>query len=288
MKTTHIYKRTKQGAAIRADVYNRGKGSPVLLYFHGGGFIFGDRNWLPREQIDYFTQEGFSIISFDYRLAPETKLEQIVEDLKDALNWARHTAIPDYQFHPDKVAVIGSSAGAYLSLLAGTMAVKPLAVISLYGYGDIAGDWIASPSEHYRRKPIVAQADAYRAIGETEISEGPWARFQFYLFCRQHGVWLSEVTGFDAIQKPELLMQYCPLSTLNSQFPPTLLLHGDRDTDVPLEQSIAFHEKLKELGVPSKLIVIKNGEHVFDQDFANPQVKRAFEEIVLFLRERMD
>ncbi|MFD0717213.1 alpha/beta hydrolase [Paenibacillus sp. GCM10027626] len=287
MKTTLIYKRTKQGA-IYADVYNHGQGTPVLLYFHGGGLIFGERSWLPQEQIEYFTTAGYSIISFDYRLAPETKLEQIVEDLQDAMEWVRATAIPAFQFNSDKIAVIGSSAGAYLSLLAGTMEFRPSAIVSLYGYGDILGDWINSPSEAYLNRPIVGESEAEKSIGATEISKGSWSRFNYYLYCRQQGNWVAKVTGLDTARDKDLLLKFCPITNINEQFPPTLLLHGDQDTDVPFEQSVIFHDKLRQTGVYSKMLTIKDGEHVFDQDFEDAQVKNAFKEILLFLREQLN
>lgn len=59
-------------------------------------------------------------MNIDYRLAPETTLEFIVDDIKDAIRWVRTTANQLFDFDTSRIALIGSSAGAYLSLLIGT------------------------------------------------------------------------------------------------------------------------------------------------------------------------
>jgi len=84
MKETRVYKQANN-CSISADIYYQGADSPVIIYIHGGALIFGTRTWLPLEQIEYFTSSGFSIVNIDYRLAPETEFEFIIEDIKDAI-----------------------------------------------------------------------------------------------------------------------------------------------------------------------------------------------------------
>ncbi|SYX82939.1 alpha/beta hydrolase [Paenibacillus alvei] len=283
MKDTKIYKEVNS-CSISADIYYQGRNSPVILYIHGGALIFGARSWLPTDQIEYFRRSGFSIVNIDYRLAPETGFEEIIEDIRDAINWVRTKAIEWYDFDVSNIAVMGSSAGGYLSLLIGTMDIRPKVIVSLYGYGDILGEWLSKPSEYYCQKPTINKETACQHVGDREVTNGQWERFNYYLYCRQHGVWLKEVTGINNEQDHNKLIQYNPINNITVEFPPTIFLHGDQDTDVPYEQSVLMHKKLKEKGVATKLISIKGADHVFDQNFCDLQVQSAFENVIDFLR----
>ncbi|GGH26869.1 alpha/beta hydrolase [Paenibacillus segetis] len=283
MKETRIYKELDEGS-ISADIYYVGSNSPIIIYIHGGALIFGTRTWLSEEQIDYYAQAGFSVVSIDYRLAPETKLDSIIEDIRDAVDWVKTKARVWYDFDTDHIAVMGGSAGGYLSLLVGTMDIKPQAIVSFYGYGDILGEWLAQPSEYYCRRPIINRNSASDYVGDGEITEGSWERFNFYLYCRQQGDWIYEVTGMDRINDREELLKYIPIEHVTAEYPPTLLLHGDHDTDVPYEQSVIMYEKLKEYGVTTKLVTIEGADHVFDQNFEDPMVQNAFQKVVDFLK----
>lgn len=105
----------------------------MILYIHGGALIFGARSWLSSDQIIYFRQAGFSIVNIDYRLAPETGFEEIIQDIRDAITWIRTKAIEWYDFDVSNIAVMGSSVGGYLGLLIGTMDIRPQVIVSLYG-----------------------------------------------------------------------------------------------------------------------------------------------------------
>ena len=86
-KETHIYKETTD-CLIKADVYfNDVREAPVIIYIHGGALIWGSRENINPRQIEIYRKAGFSIVSIDYRLAPETPLNLIVEDVRDALLW---------------------------------------------------------------------------------------------------------------------------------------------------------------------------------------------------------
>jgi len=201
--------------------------------------------------------------------------------------WVRTKAIEWYDFDINNIAVMGSSAGGYLSLLTGTMDVKPQAIVSFYGYGDILGDWYSRPSEFYCMKPMINRTMASESICNIEVTTGVWERFDFYLYCRQQGVWVQEVTRFDRNKDSDCLIKYNPINNISEDYPPTLFLHGDQDTDVPYEQSVILYEKLKEKGVYSKLITIEGADHVFDHNFNDPAIQRAFMNVVDFLRTHL-
>lgn len=283
MKETRIYKQT-ENCSISADIYYQGTRSPVIIYIHSGALIFGTREWLPVEQIEYLTNRGFSLVNIDYRLAPETSFEFIIEDIRDAINWVRTEATEWYDYDVDKIAVMGGSAGGYLSLLTGTMDYKPNAIVSFYGYGNILGDWYTHPSEYYCKKPIIDRISAINRIGNVEITDGKWDRFDYYVYCRQQGRWIQEVTKMDPKLDKEKIKKYNPIDNITKEYPPTLFLHGNQDTDVPYEQSIIMHNKLKDMGIYTKLITIDGADHVFDHNFTDQQVQFAYIELIDFLK----
>ena len=107
MKKTMTYKQTNK-CTINLDVYNHQPYSPVIIYIHGGALIFGTRDWLSLEQVEYYLNAGFNVVSIDYRLAPETNLEAIVEDIQDAINWVRTSATKLYNFDTNRIALMGA------------------------------------------------------------------------------------------------------------------------------------------------------------------------------------
>lgn len=285
--TTHIFKRT-DNCSLYLDFYSSNiKNSPVIVYIHGGALIFGSRKDIIPEQVELYNKAGYSVISLDYRLAPETKLEYIVEDIKDALAWIREKGQAILGIDSSKMAVIGGSAGAYLSLLSGTFEEKPNAIVSFYGYGDILADWYGKPSEHYCKMPLITREEAYGVINDEAITQGGKDRFIYYLYCRQKGIWTKEVSGYHTLFQKEKIMLFCPIYNISSDFPPTLLIHGDKDTDVPYEQSVNMAKKLEEYGVHSNLITVKNEGHLFDEDMKKPATINVFNQVLDFLKAKL-
>ncbi len=280
-KQTFVYKK-KKNCSIKADIYlNFKNNSSIIIFIHGGALIWDSRESIIPEQIELYNEAGFSVISIDYRLAPETKLEEIIKDIYDAIKWIKQN------IEPEKIAIVGSSAGGFLSLLTGSFDIKPKAIVSFYGYGDIIADWYCKPSFFYCQKPLVSKEEAYSFINKGVISEGSTERIQYYLYCRQNGIWTSEVSGYDILSYREKLKEFCPIYNINKDYPPTLLLHGDEDTDVPYKQSVVMANKLQTMGIESKLITLKGKNHAFDYDMKDKQVILAFEEVLSFLKEHI-
>jgi acetyl esterase/lipase len=286
---TVTYKRVAD-LAIRADLYlPAGEGlHPVIVFIHGGALIMGSRGWIDPIQLESYLGDGFAVVSIDYRLAPETKLAAIISDLDDAVAWVRGDGSRRFRLDPRRVAVVGHSAGGYLALLAGTRTQPRLqAVVSFYGYGDITGRWYACPDPFYLGKPLVAEADARAGVSGAPVSEmhGSYndARYRFYLYCRQQGLWPLHVVGYDPALHPAAFAPYCPVQLVTATHPPTLLLHGDRDTDVPYEQSVLMASALQAAGVSHELITIANGDHGFDDEMDRPAVADAFRRVRAFL-----
>ncbi len=266
-KQTHTYKQVGD-CAIKADVY-RAPGDevrPVLLWIHGGALIAGERGGISRWQLERYLKAGFVVVSIDYRLAPETKLKGIIEDLQDAHRWLREKGPALARIDSTRLAVVGHSAGGYLTLMSGfCLKPRPRALVPFYGYGDIAGEWYSRPDPFYNQQPAVPKDEAYAAVGSTAISEGSNRnRFRFYLFCRQQGLWPKEVAGHDPDNEPRAFDPFCPVRNVTKDYPPTLLVHGDKDTDVPYAQSVQMAAELKRQGVEHELITMTNRGHGFD------------------------
>jgi acetyl esterase/lipase len=272
---------------LKGDLYPAlEKSSPVIVYIHGGGLFWGSREDLKKEPLDYYRQAGFTVFSIDYRLAPESKLADIKEDIESALDWVENEGSKLYDYDREKVAVIGGSAGAYLALLSGTFERKPKVIVSFYGYGDITGAWATKPSPHYTQMKTVPKELVQSLVGSKPISVGPIEkRYALYMHARQTGSWSKDISGLNPIWDKHQLLRYCPLMHVDANFPPTLLLHGTEDEDVPYAQSVLMAEKLSGAGVSNKLVTIPEGKHVFDEYWDKPVVLEAFEEVIGFLKE---
>lgn len=284
---TYIYK-VAGGCEIKADVYNASESvrKPVVIWIHGGALINGSREappgWLDPER-------RYVIVSIDYRLAPETKLPAIIEDIQDAFKWVRERGPKLFRIDPDNLGVAGASAGGYLTLMTGfCVNPRPRALLSLSGYGDITAAWYSHPSPFYLRQPLVSRAEAYRSVRSACISSAPGknSRSKFYLYCRQHGIWPQEVTGHDPRVEPHWFDPYCPVRKVSVKYPPTVLIHATDDTDVPFEESVNMDEKLSQFKVTHKFLRVQEGGHCLGE--TAPAIKaRVFAEAAVFFKAHM-
>ena len=242
----------------------RGERRPLAVWIHGGALIMGDRRGIDRTLLGELIKAGYVVVSIDYRLAPETKLAAILDDVKDAFAWVRAEGPKNFGARIDRIAVLGGSAGGYLTLTCGYLIEpRPAALVSFWGYGDIAGTWYSRPDAFYRRQPLVTEAEARAAVGTTEVAEPPPRnqRGRFYLYCRQNGLWSKEVAAHDPDTEPKAFDPYCPVRNLSAKYPPTLLIHGTKDTDVPHEQSVVMDRELARHGVPHEFISVPGAGH---------------------------
>jgi acetyl esterase/lipase len=246
--------------------------------------------------LERYVNAGYAVVAADYRLAPEVKLDAIIEDLRDAYQWVRARGPDLFGIDSDRIAVIGHSAGGYLALMTGfCVNPRPKALVSFYGYGDISGEWYSRPDPFYSQEPAVPRDEAYQAVGGSTITgtlfEGRQfeERWRFYVYCRQHGLWPNEVSGHDPDNDLEWFDRFCPIRNVTQDYPPTLLIHGDQDTDVPFEQSVLMAAELHRRGVKHELITMPNRGHVFDIDgegMKDPAVSELFAQVLRFLEKQ--
>jgi acetyl esterase/lipase len=269
VKKTYTFK-TVGDVKIQADVYRADDDvrRPVVVWIHGGALIMGSRTGVPKNLLDLCRSEGYALVSVDYRLAPEVKLPGIIEDVEDAFRWLRSRGPELLRIDPERLVVAGGSAGGYLTLMTG-FRVKPAprALVAYWGYGDVDGDWYTKPSEHYRTTTaLIGKEEAYKGVGAkvlsgTENAEQQKPRSRFYLYLRQNGLWTREVSGFDPDKEPRKLDPYCPIRNVSAAYPPTMLIHGTLDTDVPYEQSAAMAQELARKKVAHELVTVQGGGH---------------------------
>jgi acetyl esterase/lipase len=295
-KQTHVYKKV-DGLEVKADVYRPAVGGdakkrPVVVWVHGGALINGHRDSVPKRLLDASMRAGHVLVSIDYRLAPETKLPGVVADVEDALTWVREKGPKLFGADPERVAVVGGSAGGYLTLTAGYRAKhRPTALVSFWGYGDLVGPWYSEPSKHPRHNPRkVGREEAYKQVSGPPISDARDRKGDggaFYLYCRQTGEWPKAVSGWDPKTQADKFAPFMPVKNVTKDYPPTLLIHGDADTDVPYEQSVMMEKELKRHGVRHRLITIEKGEHGLGGGDAK-KIDEAYQAAFAFLREHLD
>lgn len=288
---TYAYK-TVGDLQIKADVHRLDDEAvrPVVIWIHGGALIFGNRGGL-RGVTEMMLEAGYVVVSIDYRLAPETQLPSIIEDLEDALAWVRTRGRELFNAETSKIAVMGASAGGYLTLTAGFRAEhRPTVLVSFWGYGDLVGGWYSQPSEYPRHNRRKLTADeAYAQVGGPPISAAEDRDGNgsiFYNYCRQNGIWPQEVSGWDPHTQAERFLPFMPVKNVTSDYPPTMLVHGTEDTDVPYEQSVMMAEQFERHGVPHELVTIRGGEHGLGG--GDPElIAKAYDDVVAWVNRYM-
>lgn len=224
--------------ALQLDLYTPTgltKPAPALIFIHGGGWKSGNRH-------DYhcyclpFAKRGYVVATISYRFAQDAPYPACVQDAKCAVRWMRANAAANH-VDPNRIVVLGGSAGGYLSLMVGYTAGVP----ELEGDGGNPG--VSSA--------VQAVVDLY---GPTDLA-APEAQKA------------SEVTGLLATtfdKNPDLFTKASPLTYVKPGIPPTLILHGTIDETVQIGQSDRLADKLKEVGAPYQYERFEGWPHTMD------------------------
>jgi acetyl esterase/lipase len=291
-QTTVVYK-TVGKLDIKAEVWrpDDDKVRPVVVWIHGGALIMGHREAISGQVRKYALERGHALISLDYRLAPETKIDGIHDDIADAFRWIRGDGAKRFHLDPNRVAVTGGSAGGYLTFVTGYLVKpRPTALVAFWGYGDLVGEWAAGPSPHPRHTRIaVTRAEALQQAGGPPVSDArdrTGDGVKFYLYGRQTGLWPQHISGLNAKTEPDRFTPFMPVRNVAPDYPPTLMIHGTIDTDVPYEQSVLMAAEFKKHGVKHELISIPNGEHGLAG--GDPKlIEKAYESAAAFLDDQL-
>ncbi|KAI9049605.1 hypothetical protein LZ554_006631 [Drepanopeziza brunnea f. sp. 'monogermtubi'] len=112
---------------------------PIMLFIHGGGWIGANKSDYSRPLFVEFLTQGFVVAAMDYRLRPETELDEQLADVRDVESWLRESLALETRAHGvevdgERIVVVGCSAGAHLALLTPQLwTAKPSAIFSMYG-----------------------------------------------------------------------------------------------------------------------------------------------------------
>ncbi len=258
-----IYAR-KFGTALTLDVFQpktASNGLGVIAVVSGGWVSSHDGINPPAMKL--WTDRGYTVFAVVHGSQPKYTIPEIVADLNRAVRFVRSHA-KDYAIDPDHLAIYGASAGGHLSLMQATAG----------GPGD------PDAKDPVDRESSRVQAVAcffpptdflnYGQPGEAAIGQGILAGFpapfDFHEFDPKRKKF-EPIT--DPAQIREIAQKISPIQHATSDDPPTLIIHGDADKLVPIQQAEIMVAKLKEVGVEAKLITKPGAVHGWprmDQD----------------------
>ena len=246
------------GKSLMLDIY-RPKDSPealpLLVFIHGGGWEGGKRSDYLMYLI-HFAQNGYVTTTISYRLIADAPYPACAEDVRDAVRWLSVNG-DKYGYDPQRIALIGGSAGGHLALL------------GAYGWDNAnpGKDTIEKSVPGNRIKAVV---DLY---GPADLTTE---------YARNHPL----VTAFIASSwedSPELYREASPVYHLGKDDPPTLIFHGTSDRLVPVSQSDNLKASLDSLGVPCVYYKLPLWPHTMDivkrvNDFCKLKMEEFFRE----------
>lgn len=227
----------------------------TIVYYHGGGFIFGSKDDLPMYAIQKLTRAGYDLLCLEYPKAPEMSLPQICDFVEQQLLWY-HENHMKLKLSEDYI-LFGRSAGGYLALyLAKIMASEkyrlPSKLIVFYGYEELDKQEFTLRSDHYLTYPHLTWDDVKAAIEKQPVFETVLhKRYPLYIYARQTGSWL-QLLGINENQ----------ITLAETDLPDLFLAAGFYDKDVSYQNSLEMKRKY----VNSTLYTSWSSKHEFDQN----------------------
>lgn len=253
-----VYK-TIDGQALKINIYfpqeSRVERPPLLVWIHGGAWKRGSKEAIEtgnRQLLDSVLAQGYALAAVEYRLSGQASFPQPVIDINDAINFL-HQRADEYHFDAEKVVLMGRSAGGHLAGLIGVLNThrdlnfpfepkyQVAAVVSFFGPMDLLA---------------LGNAKGDKTTQNSSV---------------------SKFLGAIPAQAPELAKQASPIRYVSAQTPPFLLLHGDRDKQVPIVQSMEFKQELDQHRVENQLLIepgVGHSAKVFDTEKYVPTVIR--------------
>lgn len=277
MKTTFIY-HYYQNLPLEATLYEsllpESKGT--ILYFHGGGLIYGSRDDLPHIYLDLINQTGYSLLALNYPLAPEVKINGILSALEEGiLKLAQQPQLKEQNM--DRLIYFGRSAGAYLAiqLANSTKLTSPDQLISFYGYYSLNDPLLNQPSHYYQTYQTVPFMTIHGLISKTALSHAPIEkRFPVYMGYRQTGTWLKELLG-----RKNTVEDFSLTHDDLKELPPTFIAASSSDQDVPFTIS----QEMSQIIPENTTYFIENLPHDFDSDLQNNVGLIAYQQLLTWL-----
>jgi acetyl esterase/lipase len=244
-----------EGQAL--DVWRKAgvTGAPVLIQVHGGSWTGGDRRQQNLPLLAHLADSGWVCVAVDYRLGPKNRWPAQIVDVKRAIAWVRAN-IERYGGDPSFIAITGGSAGGHLAGLAAVTGNDPAfqpgfpdadtsvqAGVLLYGVYDLS---------------------AHNDDGSTGLRD------------HVRRVMIDDEPGSAAFRAAS------PIHRVGPDSPPLLVIHGDRDEIVSVNQAREFATRARELGAPVGYAELPYAHHAFDA-LASARTAATVRAVELFL-----
>ncbi len=235
------------GTRLRLDVYRNaadeagGEPRPAVIQVHGGGWFAGSRYEQGIPLLNHLAQVGWTGFNIDYRLSPEATFPDQIVDVKRAIAWVRENA-EELRIDPEMICITGGSAGGHLTALAGLTENAPE-----YQPGFESADTSLAAVV-----PFYGIYDLTNASGFYYAGMRDWVLEQV-VFKRPYSA------------DPELFRSASPSFRVHADAPPFLVIHGERDTLVPVRDARDFVDRLRAVSErPVRYIELPAAEHAFD------------------------
>jgi acetyl esterase/lipase len=251
-----IYGR-KFGTALTLDVFTpKENTNGIGIVWAVSGGWFSDHNLAGNT---FFTNEllrrGYTVFAVVHGSQPKYTIPEILEDMHRAVRFIRHHA-KEYHIDPDRIGIAGGSAGGHLSLMQGT-----------------AG----RPGDPKSKDPVEQHSSRVQAVGcfypptdflnygkEGEIALGTGVLKGYrppFDFREQDPKTRSFILITDETRRQAIGRKISPINHVTKESAPTLIVHGDADKLVPIQQARIMIAKLREAGVPAELVVKPGATH---------------------------
>lgn len=229
------------GEGLLLDLYmpNDASEPPLLVWVHGGGWARGARS--PVSTVA-FVNDGYAMASVDYRLSGTAPFPAQIHDIKAAIRFLRARA-GEYGYDAARIGILGVSAGGHLAALAGVT------------NGDAALE--GEVGRHLDESSDVAAVVSY--FGASNLTSILEQSTPFGLNIRTPA--LESLLGGPPDERVDLARQASPVFHVDAADPPLLLLHGDQDPQMPINQSHELHGAYKAQGLTAHFEVVHGAEH---------------------------
>lgn len=217
---------------------------PLIVHIHGGGWRAGNKFPCP---VTGMVLQGYVVASAEYRFSQVAVFPAQIQDCQAAIRWLRANAAK-YHIDPEKVGVVGGSAGGHLSSLVGTSGGT--GVFPAIGGNEGQPDRVQAVCDIYGPADfttVVKQAAEDRNVKNIFEFNSPADPYSSLI-----GAPLETVEESRAVS---------PVTYVSEDDPPVLILHGTHDALVPYAQSVQFAEALKAKGVPVWLQTLPGSGH---------------------------
>jgi acetyl esterase/lipase len=246
---------TVDGKPLGLDLYlpTGVRKPPLVVWVHGGAWSAGTKAQYPKELVE----RGFAVASLDFRQTPEARFPANVHDIKAGIRFLRAKA-GDYGYRTERIAIAGASSGAHLAALVGVT----------HGNKELEG--AVGPEFLDRSSGVQAIVSYFGASNLTTILA---QSTPFGLNVRRPA--LERLLGALPENAKELAMLASPVTHVDRSDPPLLLLHGDQDPQMPINQSHELQGAYRKLGLDVDFDVLHGAAHGGDAFFTGEPLERA-------------